>query len=178
MYELLDTKSAIKETQKFLYTISTELNPDVPRVAVDGIYGSETIDAVRRFQLIYGIPDTGYVDRATFDTLYLLYKDAITDKNSKDYLISSDGFPIKLGSYGSDVIAIHLYIGELSKKYSDIGDVGKGAYFTEETRRAVINLEKIFNMTPSGEIDSRLYQRILAEVDSLRRAEEEYTKYR
>ena len=175
MYELLDTKSAIKEVQKFLYTVSTEVNTDVPRVAIDGIYGEETLEAVRIFQIIYGIPETGYVDRTTFDMLYFLYREAIIDRTGKDYVITSIGFPLKLGSQGSDVIAIHLYITELQKKYPDIRSVGKGSYFTEDTRNAVITLQNIFNLLPTGEIDARLYQRILTEVDSLRRAEQEYS---
>ena len=91
-------------------------------------------------------------------------------------MITSGGFPIKLGNQGGDVIAIHLYITELLKIYPDIATVGKGSYFTEDTRSAVIDLEKIFNMTPTGEIDALLYQRILTEVDSLRRAETEHSK--
>ena len=175
MYELLDTRSAIREVQKFLYTISTSLNPDVPRVAIDGIYGEETVDAVRIFQIIYGIPSTGYVDRKTFDMLYLLYSEAIIDKKTDDYVITPTGFPIKLGSQGSDVIAVHLYITELQKKYPDIVSVGKGAYFSEDTKNAVINLQIIFNLEPTGEIDARLYQRILTEVDSLLILQEDYT---
>ncbi len=173
MYELLDTKSAIREVQKFLYTVSTAVNPDVPRVAIDGIYGDETSQAVRIFQIIYGIPETGYVDRSTFDMLYFLYNEAVIDKSTGDYVITSAGFPIKLGSQGNDVIAIHLYITELEKKYQDIGSVGKGSYFTEDTKNAVINLQNLFNLSPTGEIDAGLYQRILTEVDALRRAEQE-----
>lgn len=174
MYELLDTPAAIREVQKFLYTISTVVNSEVPRVAIDGIYGEETAAAVKTFQIIYGIPETGYVDLDTFDMLYFTYSEALSDKSNPDYVVTPAGFPIKVGSQGSDVIAIHLYITELLRTYPDIGGVGRGAYFTEDTRAAVINLQKIFNLTPTGEIDSALYQRILGEIDAIRRLQEIY----
>lgn len=174
MHELLDKQAAIREIQKFIYVISNVVNTDIPRVAVDGIYGEETVEAVKIFQVIYGIPGTGYVDLETFNMLYFLYSKAVTDKNNADYIITASGFPIKIGSFGNDVIAIHLYITELEKKYPDIGSVGKGSYFNEDSKNAVINLQKIFNLTPTGEVNSALYQRILTEVEAIRLLEEIY----
>ena len=174
MYELSDSKAAIKEVQKFLHTVSVAVNPDVPRIAIDGIYGEETVEAVRIFQLLYGLPNTGYVDLHTFDMLYFLYSEAVNDKANADYIITDVGFPIKLGNQGKDVIAIHLYITELLTKYPDIGAVRQSSYFSEDTRNAVINLQKIFNLPPTGEIDFALYQRIITEVDSIQRLRDIY----
>ena len=38
----------------------------IPRVTPDGIYGSGTANAVREFQSIFGLPQTGVVDFATW----------------------------------------------------------------------------------------------------------------
>lgn len=175
MYELLDKKSAIKEIQRFLRVISDRVNPNIPRVSIDGIYGQETFEAVSVFQEIYGLAKTGTVDRETFELLYLLHDSAIREKNTSNYIITNEGFPLKLGSQGNDVINLHLYITELEKTYADIGSVGKGSYFNTQTQNAVINLEKIFNMKASGEVSAILYQRILTELDAIRRLEEIYT---
>lgn len=175
MYELLDKESAIKEIQRFLHVISDRVNPNIPRVSIDGIYGQETLEAVSVFQEIYGLNKSGTVDRETFELLYLLYDSAIKEKNTPSYVITSEGFPLKLGSQGNDVINLHLYITELEKTYADIGSVGKGSYFNAQTQNAVINLEKIFNMEPTGEVNAILYQRILTELDAIRRLEEIYT---
>ena len=72
MYFLSDSPAAIREVQKFLYVISYRVNSDVPRVAIDGIYGPETEAAVIAFQEIYGHSASGSVDRETFDSLYTL----------------------------------------------------------------------------------------------------------
>ena len=53
-------------------TIQMQLNaisnnyPAIPKLAVDGIYGPLTADAVKTFQSIFGLPQTGAVDYATW----------------------------------------------------------------------------------------------------------------
>ena len=174
MYELLDTPAAIREVQRFLYVIYDSINPSLPRVAIDGIYGEETVDAVTEFQRIYGLDATGIVDRITFDKLYSLYSSVKTSNITPDYVITGIGFPLRVGCQGKDVINVHLYISELENTYPDIGSVGRGSYYTEQTKNTVINLQNIFKLEPTGEIDAFLYQRILTELDAIRRLEEIY----
>ena len=53
-------------------TIQSQLNrisgsfPAIPKVAVDGVYGQQTQAAVRTFQQIFHLPQTGSVDFATW----------------------------------------------------------------------------------------------------------------
>lgn len=53
-------------------TIQSQLNgisdnyPAIKKVAVDGIYGQKTADSVKKFQSIFGLPETGIVDYATW----------------------------------------------------------------------------------------------------------------
>ena len=45
----------------------------IPRVTPDGIYGSGTANAVREFQSIFGLPQTGVVDFATWYKISHIY---------------------------------------------------------------------------------------------------------
>lgn len=60
-------------------TIQTQLNriaeayTAIPRIAVDGIYGQQTANAVRAFQRIFNLPETGIVDRATWYKISFIY---------------------------------------------------------------------------------------------------------
>ncbi len=170
MYFLSDTSAAIREVQKFLYVISDSVNSQVPRVAIDGIYGPETEYAVRTFQKIYGHEISGKVDRETFDNLYALYSEAIIDIRVSDYILTEDGFPITLGTQNNDVIAVHLIINELGKTYTDIGYVNvKSSYFSEGSQGAVMELQKIFNVPVTGEVDKLFFERMKTELDALKR---------
>jgi hypothetical protein len=59
--------------------IQTQLNaiadsyPAIPKVAVDGVYGQQTANAVRAFQRIFGLPETGIVDLATWYRISFIY---------------------------------------------------------------------------------------------------------
>lgn len=60
-------------------TIQNQLNaisnsyPAIPKVAEDGIFGSQTAEAVRTFQKIFGLPQTGVVDFKTWYEISRVY---------------------------------------------------------------------------------------------------------
>lgn len=60
-------------------TIQSQLNriaddyPAIPRIAVDGAYGPQTANAVRTFQGIFNLPQTGIVDIATWYRISFIY---------------------------------------------------------------------------------------------------------
>ncbi len=60
-------------------TLQTQLNrisdayTAIPKVAVDGIYGQQTADAVRAFQSIFNLPETGIVNMATWYRISFIY---------------------------------------------------------------------------------------------------------
>jgi hypothetical protein len=45
----------------------------IPRVTADGIYGERTADAVRQFQKIFNLPQTGVIDFATWYRISQIY---------------------------------------------------------------------------------------------------------
>lgn len=174
MFELLDKRAAIKEIQKFLNIISDRVNRDVPRIAIDGIYGIETHNAVKTFQEIYGINNSGKVDNDTFDLLFLLYSEAVTDANRRDFILTDKKFPFMVGSQGNDVLIINLLINELSKSYFGIEGTNKSTYFSESTEEAVSVLQNAFLMGITGEVDAALFERMIIELKAIRRIEAVY----
>ena len=51
----------VRQIQEQLNTIS-QVYTAVPSVTADGIYGESTANAVRAFQSVFGLPQTGVVD--------------------------------------------------------------------------------------------------------------------
>ena len=47
--------------------------PSLPTIAVDGVYGESTANAVRKFQNIFGLPQTGIVDYPTWYKISEIY---------------------------------------------------------------------------------------------------------
>ena len=46
---------------------------EIPDISPDGIYGPATAEAVRKFQSIFGLPQTGVVDFATWYKISHIY---------------------------------------------------------------------------------------------------------
>ena len=66
--ELLDIGTRgdkVEQIQDQLNAISNNY-PRIPKIAVDGIYGERTQNAVRVFQEVFGLPETGVVDYRTW----------------------------------------------------------------------------------------------------------------
>ena len=174
-YELSDTKMAIREVQTFLHFISDRRHITIPRVAIDGIYGKATEEAVREFQKIYGLYESGIVDRETFAALNKLYLEILLENELDGLIITNEGFPLSKGSQNNDVLNLNLILIELQKSYRDIGDVRKSSYFSEETENAVMDLQRIFRVRENGIVDALFYDRLKDELLFIQLLNQEYT---
>ena len=59
------TGEAVRMVQDFLNRISQNY-PLIPKVAVDGVFGQSTAEAVRVFQSVFNLPQNGIVDYSTW----------------------------------------------------------------------------------------------------------------
>ena len=73
-YELTIGSSGekVRQLQEQLNTIANTYT-NIPKVAVDGIYGEATQEAVRQFQKIFNLPQTGVVDYPTWYRISAIY---------------------------------------------------------------------------------------------------------
>lgn len=62
----------VRTTQTFLNRIAQNY-PLIPKVAIDGRYGSTTTNQVKVFQQVFGLPQTGEVDYATWYKISAIY---------------------------------------------------------------------------------------------------------
>lgn len=62
----------VQQVQEQLDTVATVYSA-IPRIAVDGFYGPDTAAAVREFQNIFGLPQTGVIDFATWYKISHIY---------------------------------------------------------------------------------------------------------
>lgn len=69
----------VGSNNKYVRTIQNQLNaisksyPAIPKVKEDGIYGESTAEAVKTFQGIFGLPQTGVVDFKTWYEISRVY---------------------------------------------------------------------------------------------------------
>jgi peptidoglycan hydrolase-like protein with peptidoglycan-binding domain len=66
------TGSKVKQMQQQLNRIARSY-PAIPAVTADGVYGEKTAEAVKKFQSIFGLPQTGTVDYPTWYKISEIY---------------------------------------------------------------------------------------------------------
>lgn len=70
--ELNSIGDDVRTIQRQLNSISNNY-PMINKIAVDGVYGQNTVDAVKTFQEIFDLPQTGYVDYKTWYEISKVY---------------------------------------------------------------------------------------------------------
>ena len=67
-----DTGVRVEHLQYMLSVLSAYI-PQIPPLAIDGIFGPRTLEAVVAAQRLFGLPETGVVDSETWDEIYDQY---------------------------------------------------------------------------------------------------------
>lgn len=169
MYSMNDRQAAIREIKKYLYVISTRVYPQIGRTTIDGQYDEPTRAAVREFQRIKRLNESGEVDIDTFNALYEAYSRAKDDLCALDYVVEGKPFPFGIGASGEDVRALNILINELTREHTDLKHVGTGSYYSSRTARSVSGLQRAYGLEESGAVDKNTYSRMLMELDAIRR---------
>lgn len=69
--QILPGEQGAKVTHlQYMLSVVSQFNSAVQEPPVSGVFGDTTTQAVTTFQRAYGLPETGTVDRATWDSIY------------------------------------------------------------------------------------------------------------
>ena len=144
--------------------VQVELNrisqnyPAIPKLAnVDGIFGSQTENSVRRFQEIFGLTPDGIVGNATWYALVRLYT-AVTElselrSQGQQFYAVSWTYPnagLRQGSTGEKVRLLQYMLSVLSEFIPQIPAVSVDGIFGTQTREAVLAAQRLFGLTEDG----------------------------
>ena len=152
--------------QSQLHRISRSY-PLIPTVAVDGIFGDGTEEAVRVFQQIFDLTPDGIVGPATWYKISYIYV-AVTKLAELDsegqYPNIEQPYPGRLLSYGSrgnDVQRMQQYLQVISRSYSRIPSLVPDGIFGDNTLAAVEAFQRLFGLTEDGIVGPDTWNKIL-----------------
>ena len=143
-----DSGDGVLTVQYFLSYIALFV-PSVIATDYDGSFGPSTANSVRSFQRTYGLPETGVVDRATWDRIESVYFSIISEIDYEfriGRILPYPGRVLRVGIEGSDVRALQEYLNYISESYPDIPRVTADGVFGEATANQVRAFKNTFNI--------------------------------
>lgn len=162
--------------------IQAELNrisqnyPAIPKISpVDGIFGADTENSVRRFQEIFDLEPDGIVGQATWYALVRLYT-AVTSlselrsQGQRFYAISWANNPISQGDRGIRVEHLQYMLNVLSAFISAIPSVSVDGIYGPATRDAVLAAQRYFGLPETGNVDINTWDAIYDQFTGIENA--------
>ena len=143
----------IHELQRYLHRISYS-NPNIPRIIPDGIYGTETANAVRAFQNAYGLTSNGETNTATWDKVVEVYRELIaTIAEALEVFPAGAEVLIKSGDTGLAVLIIQAILLTLAERYGNLPTLQVTGLYDPATVDAVREFQRHSNYPVTGNVD-------------------------
>lgn len=139
--------------------------PAIPKIyPVDVTYDIKTADAVREFQRIFNLPQTGIVDKATWYRINYIYTSVkkLSQLNSEglslNELPEQFALPIGIGASGLPTRYIQYYLEVIGAYYKDVLPVEQTRTFDEQTANSVRSFQQVFGLPQTGTVDERTWE--------------------
>ena len=144
-------------------TIQRQLNrisdnyPSIPKITnLNGIFGTQTEDAVRQFQYIFNLAQDGIVGKATWYKIKNVFNGiARLAELTADRLTYEDVSPmypslLTEGMSGDYIKTLQYYLDVVAYFYPQIPDITVDGYFGEKTKEAVMAFQNLQGLTVDG----------------------------
>lgn len=159
-------RSHIREIQGYLYQLARQ-DERIPLVIPDGIYGPETVAAVRGFQQTASLPVTGEVDRRTWDAIVAAYR-ALRQEALPIEVYPSTTYIIREGDDGTLVYMVQVMLNALADRYIDLSSVPVSGKYDAMTTKAVREMQERADLPTTGIVDQSTWNSIVMGVNTLK----------
>ncbi len=157
----------VGDTGNNVQIIQTELNriaqnyPAIPKIQdANGVFGLDTEEAVRTFQQIFDLSQTGEVDKSTWYRIkqYYVGVKSLADLVSEGISISEAQVPfstqLREGSQGIGVRTIQYYLNILAYFNSNLSSLPLNGIYGPETTNAVRVFQQYYGLPVTGVVNT------------------------
>jgi len=165
MYSIEEKSEAVMNVQRMLLDIEYAKEETVT-LPIDGVFDTQTQEAVLRFQKEQKMKETGSVDYDTFCALVKESKKA--NEDPRNYVkTEKDPFPLSVTSSGVTVEILQSVLNRLLLYFGNTAQPFHSGYFSNRTEESVKYIQKILNRTESGIVSRDFFSELLSILLSL-----------
>lgn len=156
-------------------TLQQQLNrirvnyPSIPPItSVDGVFGSETEAAVRRFQSIFNLTADGVVGKRTWYRISYIYvavkKLAELNSEGERPQYDDQSYPglLRFGDTGTGVQSLQFYLKTIAAYNPFLQDLDIDGFFGRGTESAVRTFQTTYGLSSDGVVGESTWNRILS----------------
>ncbi len=157
---------AVRQLQLMLNRISRNY-PAIPKInPVDGLFGKQTEDAVKRFQRIFSLTPDGVVGEATWYRIVYIYNSVrrLAELNAENISLEELGtvFPdvLKKGERGGPVRLLQYRLAMVGRYIPELPAVDVDGIFGDGTEQAVIAFQRYAGLSPDGVVGRNTWDQL------------------
>ena len=163
---------AVENLQRYLRQIAL-FDSSLPLIAIDGIYGQQTQEAVVAFQRMVGLEETGMVDYTTWTQLFEAYMESILLHEQPEGFSPFPRFPVgySVGSGNRQFLVeiIQYMLNELSTEMIGIPRNAQGGLFDKDTEQGVLQFQKTQLLKETGRVDKATWNALVRAYNQMQR---------
>lgn len=159
----------VQGLQYFLAVVGAYYASVLP-IQITGFYDRQTEDSVRSFQRVFGLPQTGIVDRTTWEELYRAYM-GIVESVPVDTDLAPILYPgtiLREGTTSDYVRILQEYLTFIHETVPEIPAVKNTGYFGPLTKASVLAFQRYAGLPENGVVGASTWDAIAGLYSDLR----------
>ena len=162
-----DYGDAVRAFQYYLAVIGAYYESVLP-IAVTGSYDEETAASVRSFQRVFGLPQTGIADRATWNDMYRAYAGILESVPPAECTQLYPNLLLREGMQNEYIRSLQRYLSYIAQFDPNIDPVANTGYFGPLTKAAVQSFQREYGLTANGQVGAVTWDAITGVYSEMR----------
>lgn len=151
-----DANTGVSLLQYYIDFLSAYYD-DIPSLAVDGIFGEETENAVYAIQSAFDLPVDGLVGEQTWNAIVSAYRgilETIPIRYTEGNIIPFQGTILREGDESETVRVLQEYLNYIAAYIPEIPSTSPTGYFGSRTRASVEAIQRAYGLPVTGYVNA------------------------